>query len=145
MRKPSLGLGARRWRCWPAARTCRCRHVHPERAADRDPERVAIAFQPQIICQNLAGTLISPAEIDLPSWPRDDRIRRAARSERHPRGRARFHARRRHHAGDAAALQAAGPHRVARSQRPAIQFQINLPVRWNGRSVQYGGGASTAC
>jgi feruloyl esterase len=23
---------------------------------------------------------------------------------------------------------------------PAIQFQINLPAQWNGRSVQYGGG-----
>ncbi|HSH91904.1 MAG TPA: tannase/feruloyl esterase family alpha/beta hydrolase [Ramlibacter sp.] len=23
---------------------------------------------------------------------------------------------------------------------PAIQFQVNLPARWNGRSVQYGGG-----
>ena len=25
-------------------------------------------------------------------------------------------------------------------QAPAILFQVNLPVRWNGRSVQYGGG-----
>jgi hypothetical protein len=25
-------------------------------------------------------------------------------------------------------------------QAPSIQFQVNLPVQWNGRSVQYGGG-----
>lgn len=26
------------------------------------------------------------------------------------------------------------------AQAPPIQFQVNLPMRWNGRSVQYGGG-----
>jgi feruloyl esterase len=29
-------------------------------------------------------------------------------------------------------------------QAPMIQFQINLPMTWNGRSVQYGGVGSTA-
>jgi len=27
---------------------------------------------------------------------------------------------------------------------PPIQFEVNLPADWNGRSVQYGGGGSTA-
>ena len=32
------------------------------------------------------------------------------------------------------------PHPAGRPKAPPILFQVNLPTRWNGRSVQYGGG-----
>jgi hypothetical protein len=99
-----------------------------------------ISFQPQVVCQNLAGMLISPAEIDLPSGrtmidsavlvPASD-LAMAARA-----------------GTPAGAISPAMPQRCKLlghisprdPSAPDINFQINLPVRWNGRSVQYGGG-----
>ena len=104
------------------------------------PSVAPITFLPQKVCESLAGTLISPAEIDLPSGRVmiESAVLVApsaiAVAERGPT--------------PAATITPAMPQRckvlgriAARDPRaPAIQFQINLPVRWNGRSVQYGGG-----
>jgi hypothetical protein len=112
----------------------------PQVAQIELPSLAPITFLPQSVCGSLTGTLISPAEIDLPSGRAviESAVLVAASelavAERGPT--------------PAATITPAMPQRckvlgriAARDpSAPAIQFQINLPVRWNGRSVQYGGG-----
>jgi feruloyl esterase len=99
-----------------------------------------IAFQPQAVCASLAGTNISQVALDLPSGRATlDSAELLPASDMVVADRA---------ATPAGAITPAMPQRckvlghiAAQDPRaPAINFQINLPVRWNGRSVQYGGG-----
>jgi hypothetical protein len=95
---------------------------------------------PKTGCTSLAGTTIAPAQIGLPSGAAT--IASAtliapsplAVAERGPT--------------PAATITPAVPEyckvlgKIAPldPKAPAIQFQVNLPTKWNGRSVQYGGG-----
>jgi hypothetical protein len=141
MRTPRLALGAA-----ALALLAGCTHVPlppmspPNVPTIELPSVAPITFQPQIICQNLAGMLISPAEIDLPSGRAViESAELLAASNIGVAERA---------STPAGAITPAMPQRCKLQGRiaardpnaPAINFQINLPVRWNGRSVQYGGG-----
>jgi len=91
-------------------------------------------------CASLAGTTVAPAQIGLPSGAATiDSATLIASSalavaERGPT--------------PAATITPAAPEyckllgKIAPldPNAPAIQFQVNLPTQWNGRSVQYGGG-----
>jgi feruloyl esterase len=112
----------------------------PPLEAVASPYVAPITFLPQTVCASLPGTLLSPADTGLPT-------RRVTidTAELVAAGPLRVEER---GATPAATITPAMPQRcrvfghIAPQDRnaPDIHFQINLPVRWNGRSVQYGGG-----
>ena len=99
-----------------------------------------VGADPKTDCAALAGTTVPAAQIGLPSGAATiDSAQLMAPSalavaERGPT--------------PAAMITPAAPEyckvlgRIAPvdPQAPPIQFQVNLPTQWNGRSVQYGGG-----
>ena len=153
-RRPRMRLAgractlARRSRCWPVARRCRrCRpavvrpaQVRPAQVHDALP-RWRRCLPAEAICASLAGTLLPPADVGLPSGRASIDTRHLLAGQRDGGCRPRPDAGRHHHAGDAAALQGAGPHRAARSRgRRRSSSRSTCRCAWNGRSVQYGGG-----
>jgi hypothetical protein len=101
---------------------------------------VLTSADPKAGCASLTGTTIAPAHIGLPSgaaritsatWVAATPI---AVAERGPTPSATIAPAHPEHCkvlGSIAPLHPAAP---------AINFQLNLPAHWNGRSVQYGGG-----
>ncbi len=104
------------------------------------PAVAPITFLPQIVCASLPGTLLPPSDlglatrrvtIDSADLMPASAIRVAERG-----------------ATPAGTITPAMPQRCKLlghispqdPKAPDISFQINLPVHWNGRSVQYGGG-----
>jgi feruloyl esterase len=99
-----------------------------------------VGGDPRAGCVALAGAVVEPSEIGLPSGAAkvETAVLMApaplAVAERGPT--------------PAATITPAVPEyckligRIAPldAQAPPVQFQVNLPTRWNGRSVQYGGG-----
>ncbi|MDB5958677.1 tannase/feruloyl esterase family alpha/beta hydrolase [Ramlibacter sp.] len=104
------------------------------------PAVAPIIFLPQTICASLPGTLLPPADLGLPTRRVSiDSAELLAASQLRVADRS---------PTPAGAITPAMPQRCKLlghiepqdSNAPVINFQINLPVRWNGRSVQYGGG-----
>jgi hypothetical protein len=99
-----------------------------------------LTANPQVNCAALANLAIAPGAIGLPSGPaRVDSAVLVEASELRVAARA---------ATPAGTITPALPlhckvlGRIAplNGDAPDILFQVNLPVHWNGRSVQYGGG-----
>ena len=112
----------------------------PKLEAIASPYVAPITFAPQTVCASLSGTLLPPADTGLPT-------RRVSidNAELVPASELRVAERGATPAGTI--TPAMPPHckllgHIAPQDpsAPDINFQINLPVRWNGRSVQYGGG-----
>ena len=104
------------------------------------PTKTLLGANPQAVCASLAGTTIPASAIGIPSG--HALIHSAVLQPASPlavaeRG-----------ATPAATITPALPERCKvlgliaplDANAPPIQFQVNLPVQWNGRSVQYGGG-----
>lgn len=104
------------------------------------PSIAPLAYHPQAFCDGLAGGRISPVDIGLPSgYATIDSAALLTASELRTLERG---------PTPAATVVPAMPQRCkvlghidpVDPKAPAIHFQINLPVRWNHASVQYGGG-----
>jgi hypothetical protein len=104
------------------------------------PAPTPLAAQPQAVCAGLAGTRIPASAIGLPSGAAtvDSAVLVAASdlsvAERAPTPAARITPALPQHCKVLGRIAPVDP------QAPFIHFQVNLPTRWNGRSVQYGGG-----
>ncbi|MEJ8840132.1 tannase/feruloyl esterase family alpha/beta hydrolase [Ramlibacter sp. AN1133] len=102
--------------------------------------RIPLGADPQATCTGLQGRTIPPSVIGFPSGPAT--ITAAVMVE------ATSLAVADRASTPAAAIRPALPQRCKVQGRiapidpnaPAIEFQVNLPLQWNGRSVQYGGG-----
>ncbi|NNU42583.1 tannase/feruloyl esterase family alpha/beta hydrolase [Ramlibacter montanisoli] len=99
-----------------------------------------LAYHPQAFCDGLVGQRISPVDIGLPSgYATIDSASLLAATEMRVLERG---------PTPAATIVPAMPQRCkvlghiapVDPQAPVINFQVNLPVRWNHASVQYGGG-----
>jgi feruloyl esterase len=104
------------------------------------PVPIPLGADPQATCTGLVGRTIPASEIGFPSGPATITaavlVERSslAVADRAPT--------------PAAAIRPALPQRCKVQGRiapidanaPNIEFQVNLPLQWNGRSVQYGGG-----
>jgi hypothetical protein len=102
--------------------------------------QLSIGADAKVACEVLAKFTLSPQSMDLPSGPASvdsaTLIEATARAvaERGPTPAARITPATPQHCRVIGRIAPIDP------TAPPIRFQINLPLTWNGRSVQYGGG-----
>lgn len=82
---------------------------------------------PAQACQALAGVQLAPSQLSLPNGGVELRSAVLVRAAE---------------AGNASGeyCRVTGAIRPVTAQAPEIRFQVNLPTRWNGKAVQFGGG-----
>lgn len=119
LRLPAMRLGA----CLVALAGC----------AELSPQRDAAKLEAG--CPALAGTSVSTARIGLPSGAATIDSARIVRSNTYE-----VLAGGRIEAANPTRCELVGRIAPVDPKAPPIQFQVNLPLEWNGKALQYGGG-----